>query len=87
MILAYNVGNITFHVRRRDGKQTTMEDKSAIPFLLELNLDGSDIMKPKKHLLHQNMTEVGSIAQPSSGQHLRVCIPRSCNSWAIYILF
>jgi len=49
-----------------------MADDHNTPYLLELNLDGSDIMKPKKHLLHINMTEVGSIAQPSSGQHLRV---------------
>lgn len=67
-----NRGNITFHVRRRDGKRTSSED-STTPFLLELNMDGTDVMKPKKHMLHINMTEVGSIAQPSSGQHLRVC--------------
>lgn len=58
-------------MRRRDGKRIAVEDNST-PFLLELNLDGSDIMKPKKHMLHANMTEVGSVAQPSSGQHLRV---------------
>ncbi|XP_067947814.1 afadin-like isoform X2 [Watersipora subatra] len=69
-----NRGNVTFHVRRRDGKRMATEDKG-IPFLLELNLDGTDIQRPKKHLLHINLTQVGSIAQPSSGQHLRMIGP------------
>lgn len=66
-------GNITFHVRRRDGRRDYRDEK--MPHLLELNLDGSDMKKPKKHLLHLNITEVGSIASPSTGQHLRLIGP------------
>lgn len=72
--LQVNRGNITFHVRRRDGRRVPLEDLtvSSVPYLIELNLDGSDVMKPRSHMLHEQMIEVGSSAQPSSGKHLRV---------------
>ncbi|XP_033113296.1 afadin-like isoform X2 [Anneissia japonica] len=56
------------------GRSSIPQDR--LPYFLELNPDGTDVIdyKPKRHRLQMDVTEVGSArAVPSTGNYLQLC--------------